>query len=167
MHTPGCLCTTDVLRPAWEGTSLDLDHPHHLMSNDESARQAEVGLCVLLAAADGDISESEIWALSSRLGSVLGEEFPAMALGAIVEDEIARMASLGPDRYIQTLVERLPPERRAKALRGALVVAAADGLAPEETRMFQDVALELAIDRAVSEAIFAEVTKLKPESPPL
>lgn len=136
------------------------------MSSDDPARHAEIGLCVLLAAADGDISEVEIWALSSRLGSILGEAFPAVALGAIVQAEITRMSTIGPERYIRTLVERLPHDRRERALRGALVVAAADGLAPEETRMFQDVAVELAIDKAVADAILSEVTNLPPPSHP-
>jgi uncharacterized tellurite resistance protein B-like protein len=129
------------------------------MSTHDPARHAEIGLCVLLAAADGDVSEAEIGALSTRVGSILGDEFPAIALGAIVEAEISRMSEIGPDRYIRTIVERLPEERRAKALRGALVVAAADGLAPEETRMFQDVAVELGVDRAAAEAILEDVRR--------
>ena len=136
------------------------------MSSDDPARHAEIGLCVLLAAADGDISEGEIWALSSRLGSIVGDGFPAVALGAIVQAEITRMSTIGPERYIQTIVERLPRERRERALRGALVVAAADGLAPEETRMFQDVAVELAIEKSVADAILSEVTSLPPPSHP-
>jgi len=100
----------------------------------DPARQAEIGLCVLLAAADGDVSESEIGALSSRLGSLVGDEVPAIALGAIVDAEIEQMGNLGPDRYVRTLVDRLPEARRRAALRGALVIACADGLAPEEER---------------------------------
>ena len=126
---------------------------------DDPARHAEIGLCVLLAAADGDISEVEIGALSSRLGALVGDEFPAIALGAIVESEISRMGELGPERYIRTLVDRLPHERRAPALRGALVVALADGLAPEEERMFRDVAVELGVDGGTAEAILDEVSR--------
>lgn len=124
---------------------------------DDPARRAEIGLCVLLAAADGDISEREIGALSSRLGSLVGDEFPPIVLGAIVQSEIAKMGDLGPDRYVRTLVERLPQARRSPALRGALVVAFADGLAPEEERMFRDVALELGIEGATAEAMLDEV----------
>lgn len=123
----------------------------------ETSRRAEIGLCVLLAAADGDVSEQEIGALSSRLGALVGDEFPAIALGAIVEDEIAKMGQLGPERYVRTLADRLPQSRRAPALRGALVVACADGLAPEEERMFRDVALELGIESTDADAMLAEV----------
>lgn len=124
---------------------------------DEPARRAEIGLCVLLAAADGDVSEQEIGALSSRLGSLVGDDYPVVVLGAIVEAEIAKMGELGPDHYVRTLVQRLPQTRRPAALRGALAVAGADGLAPEEERMFRDVAAELGIEAADADAMLAEV----------
>jgi tellurite resistance protein len=126
-------------------------------SVNDPARQAEIGLCVLLAAADGDVSEHEIHALSSRLGSIVGDDYPAIVLGMIVESEISKMGELGPDRYVKTLVDRLPHARRMAALRGALVVACADGLAPEEERMFHDVAIELGIEAAAADAMLAEV----------
>jgi tellurite resistance protein len=125
----------------------------------DSARHAEIGLCVLLAAADGDVSESEIGALSSRLGRLVGDEFPAIALGAIVESEITKMGELGPDRYVRTLVDRLPQARRLAALRGALVVAFADGLAPEEEQMFRDVATELGVEGGTVESMLDEVRR--------
>lgn len=125
-------------------------------STTNAARQAEIGLCVLLAAADGDVSEQEIGALSSRLGKLVGDDFPAIALGAIVDDEIARMGQIGPDRYVRTIVDRLPEARREAALRGALRVACADGLAPEEESMFRDVATELGVDGALVDAMLEE-----------
>ena len=138
-----------------------MQHP----STNDPARHAEIGLCVLLAAADGDISEREIGALSSRLGSLVGDEFPAIVLGAIVETEISRMGEIGPDRYVRTLVDRLPQARRLAALRGALVVACADGLAPEEERMFRDVASELGIEAGMAEAVLDEVRRGVPGPP--
>jgi uncharacterized tellurite resistance protein B-like protein len=127
------------------------------MDPRDEPRHAEIGLCVLLAAADGDVSEKEIGALSSRLGSLLGDEYPAIALGAIVESELDKMGNLGPDRYVRSIVERLPHGRRAPALRGALVIACADGLAPEEERMFFDVASELGIEEPTARAMLAEI----------
>lgn len=133
------------------------------MLNDV-VRRAEIGLCVLLAAADGDVSESEIGALSSRVGRLVGDEFPAIAIGMIVEGEITKMSELGPERYVRTLVERLPEPRRANALRGALVVASADGLAPEEESMFRDVAIELGLTRTDAEAMLQDVRSGRPSS---
>jgi uncharacterized tellurite resistance protein B-like protein len=127
------------------------------MDSPNEPRHAEIGLCVLLAAADGDVSEQEIGALSSRLGSLLGDDYPAIALGAIVESEIDKMGALGPDGYVRSLVARLPLGRRAPALRGALAIACADGLAPEEEQMFFDVASELGIEERAARAMLAEV----------
>lgn len=129
---------------------------HHPMLND-SVRRAEIGLCVLLAAADGDVSEQEIGALSSRVGRLVGDEFPVIAIGMIVEGEITRMSELGPERYITTLVARLPEPRRVPALRGALAVAASDGLAPEEESMFHDVATELGIAKGEADRMLDEI----------
>ena len=128
----------------------------------DGSRHAEVGLCVLLAAADGDISEDEIGAMSSRLGTVLGEDFSAIALAAIVEAEIETMSQIGPDRYVRSLVERLPAARRRIALRGALVIACADGLAPEEESMFRDVAAELGLPANAADAMLDEVKRGMP-----
>ncbi len=135
------------------------------MLHPDPAREAEVGLCVLLAAADGDVSDGEIRALSSRLGRVLGEQFPAVALGLIVESEITKMSELGPDRYVRSIVERLPETRRMPALRGALVIAFSDGLAPEEERMFRDVATELGIESGAAETMLEQVRRGEPSPP--
>ncbi len=136
------------------------------MPSPTAISHAEVGLCVLLAAADGDISEGEIGALSSRLGTLLGDDFSAIALAAIVEAEIETMSKIGPDRYVHSLVERLPTERRHKALRGALVIACADGLAPEEESMFRDVATELGFPTATAETMLDEVKRGVPSTEP-
>ena len=67
------------------------------------------------------------------------------------------MAGWTPDRFRAGRHHPgIAAERRAPALRGALAVACADGLAPEEERMFLDVALELGIDGAAADAMLAE-----------
>ncbi len=122
----------------------------------EAAGQAEVGLCVLLAVSDGDISEHEINALSTRLGVLLGDDFPAIVIAGVVDAEITHMSRVGPERYVESLVARLPEERRPSALRGALRVAFADGLAPEEEQMFLDVASQLHIEAAEADRMLSE-----------
>ena len=128
-----------------------------LRETNETER-AEIGLCLLLAAADGDVSEQEIGALSSRLGAILGEDYPAIAAGVIADGEIDRMGAMGPDRYVASLAQRIPVERRERALRAALTVALADGLAPEEERMFRDCAAALGMTDAETERLLADVT---------
>ncbi len=122
-------------------------------------KRAEIGLCLLLAAADGDISETEIGALSARLGALLGEDYPALAAGVIADGEIDRMGQLGPDRYVATLATRIPEPRRKRALHAALVVAHADGLAPEEESMFRDVAAALGFDEAEAQSMLDDVKR--------
>jgi len=130
----------------------------------EHEQRAEVGLCILLAVADGDISEREIAVLSTKLGALLGDDYPAVALGAVVDAELAAMEERGPNRYIASLVERIDVHRRAPALETALVVACADGLAPEEERMFRDVGAALGLPGPDVEAIFVRVRELLPAS---
>ena len=122
-------------------------------------KRAEIGLCLLLAAADGDVSDKEIAALSTRLGAVLGDDYPANASGILADGEIGRMGELGPDRYVATLAERIPEPRRRRALRAALVVAHADGLAPEEEGMFRDVAAALGMSSAEAEEMLDDVKR--------
>jgi tellurite resistance protein len=113
---------------------------------DEAAKRAEIGLCLMLAAADGEISAAEIGALSTRLGRLLGDDVGARLLTSVIESEIQALDDLGPDAYIATLVARLPEAARMPTLRSALGVAFADGLAPEEEETFREVAAALGVD---------------------
>jgi uncharacterized tellurite resistance protein B-like protein len=122
-------------------------------------KRAEIGLCLLLAAADGDVSEEEIGALSTRLGTLLGDDYPALAAGVLADGEIDRMGMLGPDRYVASLASRISEPRRKRALRAALVVAHADGLAPEEERMFRDAASALGLSPLEADELLAEVRR--------
>ena len=54
---------------------------------------------------------------------------------------------------------RIPEPRRKRALRAALVVAHADGLAPEEERMFRDAATALGLTAAEADELLAEVRR--------
>jgi tellurite resistance protein len=128
------------------------------MKETNETERAEIGLCLLLAAADGDVSEQEIGALSTRLGTLLGDDYPAIATGVIADGEIDRMAEMGPDRYVASLAKRIPADRRERALKAALAVASADGLAPEEERMFRDCAAAMGMSVDQTERLLAEVT---------
>jgi tellurite resistance protein len=119
-------------------------------------RRAEIGISVLLAASDGDISDAEIGELSTRLGALLGENASALALGAAVDDEIGRMEQLGVERYIADLALRMAGRDPVPALRAALAIAMADGLAPEEEQMFRDVAEALALPRDRADALLTD-----------
>lgn len=124
-------------------------------------KRAEIGLCLLLAAADGDVSEQEIGALSARLGSLLGEDYPALAAGVIADGEIERMGQLGPERYVRALALRIPEDRRRRALHAALLVADADGLAPEEVSMFRDAADALGFSAAEADEMLGDLERTR------
>lgn len=111
----------------------------------DPSKRAEIGLCLMLAAADGQVSEQEIGALSTRLGVILGDDASTAELWGAVEAEIRALDELGPDDYTATLAERIPPERRLSALAGALDVAFADGLAPEEEQTLRETAVALGL----------------------
>ena len=108
--------------------------------------EAEIGLCLLFAAVDGEISEQELGALSDRVGVLLGEEFDLTRLPALVEGEMGTIEELGVDDYVARLPERIAPDRRFEAVRAACVVACADGLAPEEEEVVRQVCAILELD---------------------
>ncbi|MBX3187966.1 MAG: tellurite resistance TerB family protein [Labilithrix sp.] len=118
------------------------------------AVEAEIGLCLLLAAVDGEISEEELAALTDRVGELLGDDFDPMRLPGLVEGELATIEEQGVDDYVAALPARIAPERRHEALRAACAVACADGLAPEEEEVVRQVAAVLALD---ADAIIASV----------
>jgi uncharacterized tellurite resistance protein B-like protein len=116
---------------------------------------AEIGLCLMLAAADGVISEREIGALSTRLGQLLGDEVTLLALEAVVQGEICALDELGPDAYLETLGARIPEHRRHLALAAAARVAFADGIAPEEAESLREAAAALGVADEEVEAMLA------------
>jgi tellurite resistance protein len=109
---------------------------------------AEVGLCLLLAAADGEISDDELAVLTTRVGKLLGEDFPLRELEGVLEGEMEAIAEIGVDAYLEKLPPRILAERRFEALRAACEVACADGLSPEEEEMLRAAGVALDIDVA-------------------
>lgn len=118
--------------------------------------EAEIGLCLLLSAVDGEISDEELAALTTRIGELLGDNFNPMKLPALIDRELASIGAYGVDEYVAKLPERILPERRREALHAATVVAVADGLAPEEEEVLRQVAKALELD---ADAIIVEATK--------
>jgi len=108
--------------------------------------EAEIGLCILLSAVDGEISDPELAELTTRVGDLLGDDFDPMKLPELVEGELESIESLGVDDYVKALPARIAADRRREALHAACVVACADGLAPEEDEVLRQVALVLELD---------------------
>lgn len=108
--------------------------------------EAEIGLCILFSAVDGEISEAELGALSSRVGHLLGDDFDVMRLPALLEGELGSISDQGVDDYVARLPSRIPEEHRYEAVRAACAVACADGLAPEEEDVVRQVCGVLDVD---------------------
>lgn len=107
---------------------------------------AEIGLCLLFSAVDGEISDEELGALSHRIGHLLGDDFDVMRLRGLVDGELGSMADNGIDDYVAKLPARIPSELRHEAVRAACAVACADGLAPEEEEVVRQVCDVLELD---------------------
>jgi uncharacterized tellurite resistance protein B-like protein len=107
----------------------------------------------MLAAADGQVSEREIGALSTRLGQLLGDDVTILELQAVVEGEIRALDDLGPDAYLETLVARIPEERRSDALRAAARVAFADGVTADEEASLREAGVALGVAALEVEAL--------------
>lgn len=107
---------------------------------------AEIGLCLLLSAADGEISDEELGALTSRIGELLGDDFAPARLSALVDGELSRIADAGADGYVASLVDRIPAARRQEAMEAACSIACADGLSPEEEEMLRLAGKALDVD---------------------
>ncbi|HEY8078013.1 MAG TPA: tellurite resistance TerB family protein [Labilithrix sp.] len=107
---------------------------------------AEIGLCLLFSAADGEISEAELFALTTRVGHLLGDDFPIGRLQGLVETELSTIGEMGADAYVASLAQRIEPDRRFEAVRAACKVACADGLSPEEEEMVHAACEALDVD---------------------
>jgi uncharacterized tellurite resistance protein B-like protein len=116
------------------------------MTDQSRSIEAEIGLCLLFSAVDGEISDAELAALSDRVGHLVGDDFDVLRLPALVEGELGSMEELGVDDYVAKLPDRIPEMRRYEAVRAACVVACADGLAPEEEEVVRQVCGVLSLD---------------------
>ena len=53
----------------------------------QSSIGAEIGLCLLFSAVDGEISEKEFNALSNRVGHLVGDDFDVMRLPGLTRTQ--------------------------------------------------------------------------------
>ena len=77
---------------------------------DDAAKRAEIGLCLMLAAADGEVSDAEVGALSTRLGKLLGDNVTART-----RLTVPARPSAGPPRAHVRDRRVVPVARRGRA----------------------------------------------------
>lgn len=130
------------------------------------AKRAEIGLCLMLACADGQVSDAEVGALSARVGALLGELVSPFLMHEILLAEMASLDAIGPDDYLASLAARLPEDARPHALENALRVALADGLTEDERTSFLEAASALGLDETRARAMLARLGTFQSDVPP-
>lgn len=129
-------------------------------------KSAEIGLCLLLASADGVVSDAEVGALSARLGALLGDLVSPLVMHEVLAAEMASLDEIGPDDYVASLVRRLPEPGRPRALRNALRVAHADGLSDDEREAFREAAVAMGLGEGRIAAMLASEGRYESDVPP-
>ena len=114
-----------------------------------SEQQAEVGLCLLIANADGEVSDEEIAELKVKIREHAEAGTSDAVIDTLIESERTTMNEKGVDPFLASLVERIPEARREAALRAAVDVAFADMLTSEEDAFVRKVAKALGVSDAV------------------
>jgi len=111
-------------------------------------QQAEIGLCLLIANADGEISDEEIAELKVKIHAH-AEGQKDEDVDATIAKERATMTEKGVDTFLASIVERIPEAKREAALRAAVDVAFADMLTSEEDGFVRKVAKALGVKESV------------------
>jgi uncharacterized tellurite resistance protein B-like protein len=111
-------------------------------------QQAEIGLCLLIANADGEISDEEIAELKVKIHAHT-EGQKDEEVDATIAKERAVMTEKGVDAFLASIVERIPEAKREAALRSAVDVAFADMLTSEEDGFVRKVAKALGVKESV------------------
>ncbi len=135
------------------------------MTSIPDEKAAEIGLCLLLASADGVVSDAEVGALSARLGALLGDLVSPLVMHEVLATEMASLDEIGPDDYVASLVRRLPEPSRSRALRNALRVAHADGLSDDERVAFREAAVAMGLGDARISAMLASEGRYESDVP--
>ena len=111
-----------------------------------NANQAEIGLCLFLAGADGDASKEEIAELKKKMKEMLEAGTSDGVLDALIDGEQGAIEEAGRAGYLTKLKDRIAADRREPAFRMAVDVAFADELNVDEDKCVREVAKVLGID---------------------
>jgi uncharacterized tellurite resistance protein B-like protein len=118
-----------------------------------SANQAEIGLCLFMADADGETSAEELEELKNKMQTMVASGTSEALIGALADAERGAIADQGRAGYLAKLKDRIPADRREAAFRAAVDVAFADMLTSAEDKCVRDVAAALGIDAKLVDEI--------------
>jgi uncharacterized tellurite resistance protein B-like protein len=118
-----------------------------------NANQAEIGLCLFLAGADGDASNEELAELKTKMKATLEAGTSDGVIDALIDGEQSAIEEAGRAAYLAKLTERIAKDRREAAFRMAVDVAFADELNVAEDTCVREVAKALGIDAKLVDEI--------------
>lgn len=127
------------------------------MSNDSpSPQEALIYVMVVTAAADRDMTDRELKRIGDQVRNLpVFADFDERELASSAEECAARLGREGGlDRFLDVVVDSLPPSLVETAYALACEIAAADlRVPPEEVRLLQILRERLGLDRLIASAI--------------
>jgi uncharacterized tellurite resistance protein B-like protein len=118
-----------------------------------SANQAEIGLCLFMADADGETSAEELEELKNKMQTVVASGTSGAMMDALADAERGVIADQGRAGYLAKLKDRIPADRREAAFRAAGDVAFADMLTAAEDTGVREVAAALGLNAKLVDEI--------------
>ncbi len=115
--------------------------------------KAEVGLCLYLAGADGDVSAEELTELREKIRAMAEKGTSDGILDTLVDAERGEIDDQGRPAYLAKLKDRIEASRREPALRAAVDVAFADVLTVEEDRCVREVVKALGLEAKLADEL--------------
>lgn len=121
------------------------------------------GACYCIAAADGELHESEVRLLTEQVHELAGSGLSFDEIEGMVKVAHEELARVGLDGYLRGLGRGLSAEARSQLLGAAAAIAAADGtLAKEERHVYFKLAAALDFARDKADVILSAVTAPPP-----
>lgn len=115
--------------------------------------KAEVGLCLYLAGADGDVSTEELAEIRGKIRAMVEKGTSDGILDTLVDAERGEIEDQGRPGYLTKLKDRIKENRREPALRAAVDVAFADVLTVEEDRCVREVVKALGLSAKLADEL--------------
>lgn len=123
------------------------------------------GACYCIAAADGELHESEAQQLAKQVHELVGASVTFEEIERLVSEAHDELARAGLAAYLRGLGAGLSEEARAQLLGAAAAIAAADGaLAKEERHVYFKLAAALDFSHERADVILTAVTAPAPET---
>jgi hypothetical protein len=123
----------DKCRATWDETVLSIDKAQHEAIQQSQFRDEAIRSAILVALADGGISENEIATLLAIAETIFDQPLDREELGRL--SSVAAQTGIDADRYVMTVSKRWNVEQRLLALQGMFLAATAGEETPSAKKM--------------------------------